>query len=56
MLQCGIVSNDFDHSIITPVIKNIDKSCNDANNYRPVSIISIFCKTFEACVIKRIGL
>ena len=51
----SIVSNSFGHSIITLVIKNRDKSC-DANNYRPIDIISILCKIFEACVLKHIDL
>jgi hypothetical protein len=51
MLQFGIVPKGFGCSVITPVIKSKDKSVNDAANYRPVSVISIVSKIFEACLL-----
>ena len=51
MLQFSIVPDAFRHGVITPVVKNKNNSINDASNYRPVSIISIVCKIFEACVL-----
>ena len=54
MLQFSIVPEAFGHSVITPVVKNKNRSINDANNYRPFSIFSIICKVFEACVLVHI--
>ena len=51
MLQFSIVLEAFGHSVIAPVVKNKNKSINDASNYRPVRIISNICKIFEACVL-----
>ena len=38
----------------TKVSNNSFYAENDASNYRPVSIISIICKIFEACVLVHI--
>ena len=54
MLQFSIVPEAFGHSVITPVVKNKNKSINDISNYRPISINSIICTIFEACVIVHI--
>ena len=54
MLQFSIVPEACRHSVITPVVKNKNKSINDASNYKPVSIISIICNIFEACVLVHI--
>ena len=54
MLQFSIVPYAFRQGVITPVVKNKNNSINDASNYRPVSIISIVCKIFEACVLVHI--
>ena len=39
---------------IKPVVKNKNKSINDASNYRPVRIISITSKIFDACELVHI--
>ena len=54
MLKFGVVPQQFGCSVVSPLVKNKDKSVNDASNYRPISIISIASKIFEACLFARI--
>jgi hypothetical protein len=54
MLFFGVVPNGFGSSVITPVVKSKEKSFCDATNYRPVSIITVFSKVFEACLLVHI--
>jgi hypothetical protein len=50
MVEAGIAPSKLGRSIVLPTVKNVNKSLNDIENYRPVSIIAIVAKVFEACV------
>jgi len=52
IFRTGIIPPEFKHSIITPILKNGDKS--NIKNYRPISNISTFAKIFEKCLKKRL--
>ena len=47
-LHLGEVPTDWKVANITPIFKKGDRS--DLGNYRPVSLISLFCKTLEHIV------
>ena len=44
MLSHGIIPEDMRLGTITPIIKNKQKSCNDSNNYRAITLSSILGK------------
>src|SRR5207244_12014184 len=44
----GTIPDDWKRAYVTPIFK---KGCSaDVNNYRPISIISVVCKLFEAII------
>ena len=51
----GFVPESFGSSIIIPVVK--DKTCNldKYDNYRPISLVSMFSKVFELCLSERLA-
>jgi hypothetical protein len=51
MLTQGYVPKGFGDNVIIPVIKNRNGNCNDACNYRPISIEPICTKLFEQCLV-----
>ena len=52
-LSAGIVPDKFKISKVIPVYKSGDSS--DMNNYRPISLISNFCKILEKIVFNRLS-
>ena len=49
IIKNGHVPDDFKHGVIIPVIKDNRKGPGDVDNYRPITIISVFSKLFEIC-------
>ena len=41
----GSIPMDWKHAIVTPVFKSGTKT--DLSNYRPISVLPVFCKIFE---------
>lgn len=50
--KTGIVPSDFKISLVTPIYKNGSKT--NIENYRPISIISIFARIFEKCLKQKL--
>jgi Reverse transcriptase (RNA-dependent DNA polymerase)/Endonuclease-reverse transcriptase len=50
IFQCGHLPDVWKTAIVKPIFKK-GNSC-DPNNYRPISLTSIFCKVFESIVKK----
>ena len=47
------MTDDFNHGVIIPVIKDNRKGLGDVDNYRPITIISFFLSYLKfACIIK----
>ena len=44
----GSIPMDWKHAIVTPVFKSGTKT--DLSNYRPISVLPVFCKIFERAV------
>ena len=51
-VQSGIYPSKLKHAKIIPVFKNEDES--DPNNYRPISLLSVFNRIFEKLMYKRL--
>ena len=54
IIKNGHVPDDFKHSVIIPVIKDNRKELEDVDNYRPITIISVFSKLFEICLFNKV--
>ena len=51
-LHCGEIPDDWKHAKVTPIYKKGDRAL--AENYRPVSLTSILCKTAEHVITSQI--
>lgn len=51
-VQSGIYPSKLKHAKTIPVLKNEDES--DPNNYRPISLLSVFNRIFEKLMYKRL--
>jgi hypothetical protein len=54
MLQHSYVPHDFLCSTISPVIKDASGDVNDSNNYRPITLGSLFLQLFERVLLSKI--
>ena len=45
----GVIIPVIKHGVIIPVIKDNRKGLGNVNNYRPITIISVFSKLFKIC-------
>ena len=50
----GYFPSEFKAGVTTPVVKDYRKSLLNADNYGPVTIISVLSKFFEMCLSRRI--
>ena len=50
-LISGIFPDDIKSARLTPIFKSGERS--DANNYRPISVLSVIAKVFEKIVFKQ---
>ena len=50
----GFVPNSFGQSVIVPVLKDKNSNAGCCDNYRPISLTTIFSKVFELCLSKRV--
>ena len=55
IIKHGHVPDDFKHGVKIPVIKENGKGLGDVDNYRPITIISVFSKLFEICLYNKIN-
>ena len=55
IIKRGHVPDNFKHGIIIPVIKDNRKGLGDVDNYRPITILSVFSKLFEICLYNKIN-
>ena len=51
----GYVPDNFAMSVIVPVPKDNGNKCDSFDGYRPVSLVSIFSKIFEACLLENLS-
>jgi hypothetical protein len=51
----GYVPVNFSTSIIVPVIKDKTGKCDSFDNYRPISLVSMFSKVLELCFSVRLA-
>ena len=51
----GYVPDNFAMSIIVPVPKDNGNKCETFDGYRPVSLVTIFSKIFESCLLENLG-
>ena len=49
------VPHDLKRTILRPFIKDQEKSAQDPSNYRPISLINILMKIYEALIHKRLA-
>ena len=52
----GCVPDSFTSSVIVPVVKDKLGDLTSCNNYRPISLVSMFSKTFEICLSQKLSL
>ena len=50
----GFVPDNFSKSLIVLVVKDKNDKTNCIDNYKPVSLVSIFSKIFELCISDRL--
>ncbi|XP_042145130.1 uncharacterized protein LOC121835210 [Ixodes scapularis] len=50
LFDVGAVHVSWQHALVTPIHKGKGKPTDDVTHYRPVSITSIICRTFERVV------
>jgi exonuclease III len=46
----GYVPDSFCHSVIVPVVKEKNGNNDSFDNYRPISLVTMFSKVFELCI------
>ena len=51
-LNYGILPSQWKHAFVTPVHKKGDKM--DPQNYRPISLTSVICKTMEHVIVSQL--
>ena len=51
-ISTGIYPLKLKHAIVTPIYKAADET--DPNNYRPISLLSVFNRIFEKLMYKRL--
>ena len=51
-LKHGFVPDSFTSSIIIPATKDNGNQCDKFDEYRPVSLVTIFSKAFESCLLE----
>ena len=54
IVKHGHVPQNFQLSVITPIIKDNRRDKNDVDNYTPVTIMSLISKVFEMCTYRKI--
>ena len=52
----GYVSDSFCHSVIVPVVKDKNGNNDSFDNYRPISLVTMFSKVVELCLNQRLEL
>jgi hypothetical protein len=52
IVRDGVVPKEMSHSLVIPLIKKPSKGTVDPNNYRGISLISVFAKIFELGLIE----
>ena len=52
----GYVTDGFCHSVIVPVVKDKNGSNDSFDNYRPISLVTMFSEVFELCFWQRLKL
>jgi hypothetical protein len=51
----SFVPDSFSTSVIVPVVKDKNGKCDSFDNYRPISLVTMFSKVFELCIANRLS-
>ena len=54
MIKFGLNLSGFNISLITPVPKCKNKNSTNPEDFRPISVSSVFCTLFEKCLLLKI--
>ena len=54
IINQGIILTDFNISIITPIEKK-DNNNNNPEDFRPISVSSVFANIYEMIILDKIG-
>ena len=55
IIKHGHVPDDFKHNVKILVMKDYRRGSGDVDNYRPITIISVFSELFEICLYNTIN-
>ena len=53
LLSTNTIPDNFNISIIKPILKDLEKNSNDTNNIRPISISNCFAQFLEKLILLR---
>ncbi len=56
MINYKVIPQDFNISILKPLVKDLTKSSADPTNLRPVAISNVLANLFEAILLKQVNL
>jgi len=54
-IQHGILPEEFNYSIIKPLIKDVKKNHTGQNNIRPISVSGTLCTIFEKLLLHEVN-
>ena len=55
MINCGLARTDFGRGIVVPLVKDETRDIHSANNNRPITLVPILSKLFEAVILEYYG-
>ena len=55
MINYGLAPTGFGRGIVVPLVKDKMKDIHFANSYRPITLIAIISKLFEAVILECYG-
>ena len=55
MINYGLARTDFGREIVVPLVKDKTGDIHSANNYRPITLVPIISKLFDAVILECYG-
>ena len=55
MINYGLAPTDFDRGIVVPLVYDKTEDIHSANNYKPITLVPIISKLFEAVILECCG-